>query len=536
MSDPTMRWATPSRQITLAVAALAMVLAAKSALGIQADPLKIIAAFMASILTLIVAAKHPAAFVAPVLFLPPVMDAGSLDDFGLAGKLTALELACVLLGAGVVLRWLAYPHHRSVDQKLFDLSREMEYAKRSRSASGPVLAFLFFAAVVAFSYLYTAGPHYGAQKLIAFSTLGCAMFLTPFALFKSDNDVQDFTVGTALFGMLVAASSLSFSATGAMGAQDNPAHIGKGQAIGLAILLLVYTPIRNRWLKAFVLFACIPGLAVGLVSAETRGPLFSLMLVLILSFCVESFRSPVITRKQMAFVGAAFVGSVMLLSTFWFYGEEASKFQYKATEIVSLLENSNEAKGTAVQRLVYYRAAVELWTERPLIGWGIGGWSMAYWRSDIREYPHNLFLETMVEQGLIGLTALVLFFNSILHHLRASRAQFGPCLPCLLPGLVYLVSIAMFSGDLADDRFIWFWCGFVLAGCALDACGQLQEAHVSDQDSASDVTISAAAKVSLAAADHCENYMSGNSQSKPPRSYSGGRASSGLCTPFSKAP
>ena len=40
-------------------------------------------------------------------------------------------------------------------------------------------------------------------------------------------------------------------------------------------------------------------------------------------------------------------------------------------------------------------------------------------------------------------------------------------LPCLLPVLVYLISLAMFSGDLDDDRFIWFWCGLTVAGCAL---------------------------------------------------------------------
>jgi O-antigen ligase len=499
LSYPTIRWATPGRLMTLPIVGLAMVLMARGALDIQAEPLKIIAAFLASVVVLVVAARHPAAFVAPVLFLPRLLKVGALDEFGPVGNWTGLQLACILLGAGIMLRWLAAPSHRIADQTSFVPSREMEHAERNKSASGPMLAFLFFAVVVAFSYGYSAGPHYGAWKLIAFTTLGYAMFLTPFVLFTSGDDVRDFTVGTVLFGMLVAASSLSFSATGAMGPQDNPAHIGKGQVIGLAILLLMYTPIRNCWLKAFVLFVCIPALAVGLVSAETRGPLFSLMFVLILALFVESFRSPVITRKQMALVGAALVGSVMLLSTFWLYGAEALKFQYKATEIVSLLENSNEAKGTAVQRLVYYRGAIDLWAERPLFGWGLGGWSMAYRHSDIREYPHNLFLETMVEQGVIGLAALMLFFYSILRHLRACRAQFGQCLPSLLPGFVYLVSLTMFSGDLDDDRFVWFWCGFVLAGSALAACARRQDAHIGDEDSAPDVAVPAA-EVSLVAA------------------------------------
>lgn len=532
MSQSTLRWTTPGLVMMLPVATLALVLMTRGTLGIQADPLKTIAAFFAIILALVVAVKHPAAFAVPVLFVPRLMKVGALKEFGPAGNYTALQLACMLFGAGLVLRWLLVKQRRHMDEYIFDRSRELEELESNRSVSGPLLAFLIFAAVVAFSYLYTVAPQYGAQKLIAFSTLGCAMPLLPFVLFLSDSDFLDFTLGTALFGLLVAATSLSFSATGAMGPQDNPAHIGKGQVMGLAILLLVYMPIQNRWLKAFVLFACIPALAVGLVSAEARGPLFSLALVLILSFFVESFRSPVITRKQTAFVGAALVGAVMLLSTFWFYGAEASKFQYKATEIVSLLENSSEAKGTAVERLVFYRAAVELWTERPLLGWGIGGWSMAYWHMEAREYPHNIFLETLVEQGLFGFAALTLFLYSTFRHWRACQAQIGSRLPCLLPGFVYLISIAMSSGDLDDDRFIWFWCGLMLAGCTLAARTHGGDACTADQYSAQSFEMPAVAMVSLATDDKFENSHASDSGTRPPEACDGGRQISGVSTMF----
>lgn len=463
MSDTALRWATPERLFLVPLAALAVVLTLREALGIQAGPLLVIAAFFAAALTLLVVIHHPAAFIAPVLFLPRLKEVGILSRFGPASNWTALQLACVLLGIGVGARWLAEVQRK----RLAGQEAVAAPAQPRVSIRGPVTAFMIFAAVVVFSYLYTAAPRYGGEKLVAFATLGCSMFFVPFLLFLGERDFWDFTVGTVLFGMIVAASSLSFSATGAMGAEDNPSHIGKGQVIGLAILLLVYTPIKNKWLRAAVLLIAIPALAVGLVSAETRGPLFSLLFVLVLSFCMESFRSPVITRKQMALVGVALVAAVMLLSTFWFYGAEAFKFQYKAAEIVNLVEGNSEAQGTAVERLVFYRAAVKLWTERPVLGWGLGGWSMAYWQNDTRNYPHNLVCEVLVEQGLLGLAALLLFLRAVFRHLRAHQAAARAHFPCLLPVLVYLISIAMFSGDLDDDRFIWFWCGLVLAGCSL---------------------------------------------------------------------
>lgn len=477
MSSAILRRATPGKLLLAPLAALALLLTAREALGISAGPLMVIAAFFAGIVALIIVVRHPAAFVTPVLFVPRLKEVGSLGIFGPARDLTALEIACALLGVGIFARWLG---NRRASAGEFAAP-----APQYPSPSRPIVAFLVFAAVVSLSYLYTSAPNYGSWKLTAFATLGCAVFFAPFLLFAGDRDFRDFTVGTTLFAMMVAASSLSFSATGAMGAEDNPAHIGEGQVIGLAILLLVYTPIQKRWLRWFVLLICIPGLAVGLVSAETRGPLFSLLMVLLLSFFLDSFRSPMLTRRQMAFVGAALVGAVMLLSAFWFYGAEASKFQYKAAEIVNLVEGDNQAQGTAVERLVYYKAALELFTERPALGWGLGGWSMAYWQHDIRQYPHNMFLETMVEEGLVGLFALLFFLRAVYRHWRAHRDVVQKRLPCLLPGLVYLISISMFSGDLDDDRFIWFWCGLILAGCWMCA-RRLGQASSTSFDSPAD--------------------------------------------------
>lgn len=467
MSNAALRWTSPAWLAAFSLAALAALLAFRQVLGITADPLRLIAACFAAVAVLIVVARHPAAFIAPVLFLPRLKDVSILSQFGPAALVTALELACCLLAVGVFLRWAAGRQKSGLALAPRDFAFSPPAERRTLLPASPVAAFLLFAAVVALSYLYTPAPHYGLQKLENFAALGCGLFFASFLLFTSEGDFRDFTIGTALFGMVVAASSLSFSATGAMGAEDNPAHIGKGQVIGLAILLLIYTPVKNRWLRRAIVFLCIPALAIGLVSAETRGPLFSLLLVLLLSFFLESFRSPMISRRQMAFVGAALVGAVMLLSTFWFYGAEAFKFQYKAAEIVNLVEGDNQAQGTAVERLVFYRAALDLSTQRPIFGWGLGGWSMAYWHVDERNYPHNLFCEVLVEQGLVGLTALLLFLRAVFRNLRAHRALAKTCLPCLLPGLVYLISIAMFSGDLDDDRFLWFWCGLTVAACAL---------------------------------------------------------------------
>lgn len=458
----------------LPVAVLIVLLALHSQLDLDADPLRIAIAVFGGLLTVAVAARYPAAFVAPALFLPSMYQtsgAPALRGLGPAGNWTELEIICGLLVIGVLLhRFFIAPDpgdETSALNKERNTSAAVSHASPLRHSRLAILAFALFATIVCFSFAYTLSPDYGQNKLIWFLALGCGSFLLPAVLFTGRRDFRDFIFGTAIFGFIVALSSLKFSATGAMAEGANPAHIGKGQAIGLAMLLLLYAPINSRRLRAFVLLGCIPFLAVGLVSAETRGPLFSLLLVLALGFFLPSMRSRLLTRRQMLFAAAALVGAVMLLSTFWFYGDEASKFQYKATEILALVQGNNEAKGTAVERLQFYHEASQVWTKHPLFGWGLGSWSMIYWQQDIRQYPHNLFWEVLVEQGLTGLAALALFLFAVFRQLHECRKDTAAPFPFLLPCLVYLISIALFSGDLVDDRFIWFWCGLALTACAL---------------------------------------------------------------------
>ena len=35
--------------------------------------------------------------------------------------------------------------------------------------------------------------------------------------------------------------------------------------------------------------------------------------------------------------------------------------------------------------------------------------------------------------------------------------------PSLLPALIFLFLVTMFSGDIVEHRYLWFWCGMVFA-------------------------------------------------------------------------
>jgi O-antigen ligase len=470
MSRIAQYWNTPRSLAVVALAGLAILLAARMFLSSQSDLPALLAVLLAGIAALTVSVRYPAAIIAPVLFIPRITDLPGVH--GLSG-LTALQAICILLGVGVFFRWLV--PLSPADKVCAEFGNErhgngfiISFAIMEKVA----IPFVLFASVVGLSLIYSPSPEYGAQKLIGFLTLGGSLFFLPLWVCKDEHSMRDFTIGTVLFGMAVAASSLSFSSGGAMGATENPAHIGKGQVIGLAIVLLLYWPIENRWLRRFVQFICIPWLAIGLISSETRGPLFSLVFVLVLSFFFGALRSPIFSRSQMLSIVAVLAIALFLLSTFWFYGQEATRFTSKANEIVALLSGSDQARGTAVQRLGYYHAAFDLWQEHPIAGWGIGGWSMAYWHTDVRQYPHNLFLEVLVEQGIVGVTALLFFLYAVFRRLFTNLDFLNGKFAVLLPCAIYLLSISMFSGDLDDDRFLWFWCGLISVSCTLAQCRQ----------------------------------------------------------------
>jgi O-antigen ligase len=465
MTNTALRWTAQEWLTLIALTALIVPLAVRGPLGLTADPLRVLVVSMGVGFVLVLVARYPAAFIAPMLFTPPLMEVPALRGLGPAENLTALQLVSSLVAAGAILRWLSGAYHAH-DSAAWDSDKALT-AFRIRDSRRARIGFLVFAVVVAASYTYTLAPNYGGTKLLQFLTLGCGLFFVPILLFQSERDFRDFTIGAVLFGLLVSAISVNFSATGALGAGDNPAHIGKGQAIGFAILLLMYWRFSNRRLRLWLLLLCIPCLALGLVTAETRGPLFSLFFVLLAGIAISSMRPPKVTRKQLAVVAATIVGAGVLLSTNWFYGNEATRFSSKSGEIVALLEGSGEVQGTAVMRLEYYEAAVGIWLQHPLRGWGVGGWSMVYWQRDYRQYPHNLIFETLAEEGLLGMFALAYFLRCVFRQLRECRMEIADMFPVMFPGLIYMLGLAMFSGAISDNRFVWFWCGLSLSGCEL---------------------------------------------------------------------
>jgi O-antigen ligase len=108
--------------------------------------------------------------------------------------------------------------------------------------------------------------------------------------------------------------------------------------------------------------------------------------------------------------------------------------------------------------------ALEAWSRAPIIGWGVGEFEERYapvgWR-----YPHNLFLEVLMEQGLVGFGLLAALMG--LGLVRAwklwptERSQW-PVIALILMFVPLLMSRATHQGFLPDERALFAFLGVIL--------------------------------------------------------------------------
>jgi hypothetical protein len=99
--------------------------------------------------------------------------------------------------------------------------------------------------------------------------------------------------------------------------------------------------------------------------------------------------------------------------------------------IADRIANINFRQHSVLERLTFYRDALKLSTDYPLIGAGGGGWSALYEQYQNNPYisrqAHSYFLQTLVEIGWIGLIMLIALVGGIflfyLHHYWRERME-----------------------------------------------------------------------------------------------------------------
>lgn len=122
--------------------------------------------------------------------------------------------------------------------------------------------------------------------------------------------------------------------------------------------------------------------------------------------------------------------------------------------------------GNISARESQYRIAIEHLGENIFFGDGLNETGIALYRNDIKlSYPHNVFLEVLIEGGIISFIPLFILYSLFLFFLiknRGKKDKFG--YDILLYVIVFQMLNSMKSGSIADARVLFFLMGYYACG------------------------------------------------------------------------
>jgi O-antigen ligase len=246
---------------------------------------------------------------------------------------------------------------------------------------------------------------------------------------------------TAWIYFLAAAAGLSPSTTGRWAAPGGGPNVFV-RIMALGMLAAVYLYVRKGHRLVWLLG--VPAFLTGAVASGSRGGLIALVITVVLAAPALAPRLRLHGAKPLLMVAG-------LLGAGWLFAGDA---------IVAFVEERFFAatfeEGYTSNRDILFRAALQMFLQRPFTGTGITGFSALANLGIGEKYAHNLLLAVASEGGAIG---VVLLLNA-LYQLRREFARVPPAERSLESRMaaycgIYMTVAGMFSGDYYDARLMW---------------------------------------------------------------------------------
>jgi len=366
---------------------------------------------------------------------PEALPLGLIDGVGLGAQLAFLALAVLYLLFRGRVSWAQVANPYNVGLILFGAVMLAYIFASTAESYGRSKVFLFYTKSVIPVVLISAMAPFDRRKLrLGFYALAGASLLAAMSLLTS---------GT-------------FGAERATTADINA--ISTGRAIGYGcVLLLGYCVVRNPNRRLNVLWALAVSVVclVAMVATGSRGPLAALFVALI----ALAFLVPMSSRERLGILGklGGFGGTVVFGALY--YGVGSILRQIGGLQRI-LLKLGRLGTGTSDEaRLRRYEVAIDEFLRSKGLGIGTGEFFHVYpyKKGAPRDYPHNLFLEAAVEQGVLGLLIVIIVLGVVtLRFYAAARQNRGNVyLNLSFVLFAYCFANAMVSGDVSMNSTLW---------------------------------------------------------------------------------
>lgn len=383
----------------------------------------------------------------------------------------AALLGFVLMVALPLTEELRIPHVRAVSLSLFVTLLILEIVSGEKFRRPPMY-FLWcacFAIVMAIGLTITQAPNYGSAKLGLFVSYFIVLGYLVYSWTSGENTIRAFFVGLVAGGVaLLAVFLIRYGSPASMleevnrfyrlrlGEEGNPIHLARYLGIAALCAGMLATAVTGR--KKQLTCLAIVLLSVSYMALTgSKGPFLAL-------FGGLMFTTVVYAKKvSHALVVAAF-GTVVAIAVVILF------LSIMPTEFVE--ERIWGKLDTLSNRLPGYVTSLRLVLDMPflsaLVGYGTGSYGYYSHHADMRAYPHNILLEAIYENGLLGAIVLVLAIAApLLTALtmrkslpQVSRSTRGVTLMAV-GGYVYWLLNAQVSGDLGSNSFIGVFAGLI---------------------------------------------------------------------------
>ncbi|MDZ7315366.1 MAG: O-antigen ligase family protein [candidate division KSB1 bacterium] len=337
------------------------------------------------------------------------------------------------------------------------------------------ISFSLLFLLMIFSLFYTASPKYGLLKTSSFFFFNGSLFIFSYLAITTREDINAFikffallvggvavfALGNLIHGFLK--GNLIFSYRASFLGINPISYANWIGAANIFFISLLFGRI-DRTNKIFLGILVVILTAAMLVS-NSRGPIASFVFSLAVLGLINIQH---IKIKHLIQGGSAILLTIIVL--FFILPEQVTSRYLDlfggGSDVVSKVHSAY----TINTRLFAWQTAVSaaLSSVRSFFfGIGSGGFSSLFYGLDVRLYPHNMLIEVFCELGLVGLILLISHFYILFSLFFAKLKNIGGQDKFTFLGFVmaaiFLTFSAQFSGDLNDNRRIWFFLGLALA-------------------------------------------------------------------------
>ena len=206
----------------------------------------------------------------------------------------------------------------------------------------------------------------------------------------------------------------------------------------------------KKWYRVLKMIL-LPYFIVMAFFAGGRGAFVTMLAGLLFNIDLLKKLNPKIIKKILIGLFIGIVGLIAILGWFDKEGKVMEFFVLSSRRITALVDFQNmNASDATSGRNELYATALAFFSNKPVYGYGL----FAYLR-EIKMFPHNIFLEIMLQGGLLLLSLfcfiMVIAFGKFRKMLQVDKSQIF-----LMPFFIYSFTELLFSSSYIFVPHFWF--------------------------------------------------------------------------------